>query len=85
MKKESGGIHVLPVVAADRDGHRLGSALGCQHVFALLRRQSAPDAVGLATASAWCTPGMVDTAVATLRDAGANPDRIHDEDFSGYQ
>jgi len=28
---------------------------------------------------------MVDTAVATLRDAGANPDRIHDEDFSGYQ
>jgi len=31
------------------------------------------------------TPGMVDTAVATLRDAGANPGRIHDEDFSGYE
>jgi len=47
VKKESGGVRVLPVVAADRNGHRLGSALGGQHVFALLRRQSAPDAVGL--------------------------------------
>ncbi len=48
VKKESGGVRVLPVVAADRDGHRLGSALGGQQVlFALLRRQPAPHPVGL--------------------------------------